>query len=246
MDIGIIGAGQIGATLAHKFSIAGHTVRLANSRGPESIKSVAQEAGATAVSVAAALKGAEVVIVSIPEKSVPSLPKGLFSLLPDNVVVIDTGNYYPGVRDDLIPEIESGLPESQWVSAQLGRSVVKAFNSIMAYSLAHKGMAAGQPGRIAIAVSGDDPTAKKIAIQLVDAAGFDAVDAGGLCDSWRHQPGTAAYCTDLDMDALRKALLSADRNKAPQFRDAVIKKMGTLKPGFNNEDLVNINRSYHT
>ena len=246
MKIGIIGAGQIGATLARKFSSAGHIVRLANSRGPESIKTLAEESGATAVSVADALDDVEVVIISIPEKSVPALPRDLFRALSDGVVVIDTGNYYPGMRDDPIPEIDSGMPESQWVGEQLGRPVVKAFNSILAHSLGEKGMATGQPGRIALPVSGDDPIAKRIALELVNTAGFAGVDAGSLKESWRHQPGTPAYCTDLDEGSLRKALLSADKAKAPLLRDLALQKMGTLKPGFTNEDLLNINRSLHS
>ena len=246
MKIGIIGAGQIGATLARKFSSAGHTVRLANSRGPESIKTLAEESGATAVSVADALDDVDAVVVSIPEKGVPALPKALFRALPDRVVVIDTGNYYPGMRDDPIPEIDSGMPESQWVGEQLGRPVVKVFNSIMAHSLAHKGMAAGKPGRTALPVSGDAPSAKRIVLELVETAGFIGVDAGSLKESWRHQPGTPAYCTDLDEKSLRKALLSADKAKAPQLRDLALKKMGALEPGFTNEDLLNINRSLHS
>jgi predicted dinucleotide-binding enzyme len=62
MDIGIIGAGNIGATLARKLTAAGHTVRLANSRGPETIRKLAEEAGASAVTVDDALKNVDVVI----------------------------------------------------------------------------------------------------------------------------------------------------------------------------------------
>ena len=157
MKIGIIGAGQIGATLARKLSSVGHNVLLANSRGPETIGDVAREAGATAVRVDEAVKGVDMVIVSIPQKGIPLLPKGLFDGVPDNVIVIDTGNYYPGMRDAAIQAIEGGMPETQWVSTQLGRPVVKAFNSILAYSLANKGLPKGTRGRIALPVSGDDP-----------------------------------------------------------------------------------------
>ena len=99
-----------------------------------------------------ALKDAEVVVISIPEKAVPQLPKALFAGLPDDVVVVDTGNYYPGMRDEPIAAIDSGMPESQWVSQQLNRPVVKAFNSILAYSLQTKGRPAGTKGRVALPV----------------------------------------------------------------------------------------------
>lgn len=245
MKIGIIGAGNIGATLAHKFSAAGHHVLLANSRGPESIQSLATEAGAIAATVTDAVKDVDVVIVSIPQNAVPHLPKALFSHLPENVVIVDTGNYYPGVRDESIAEIENGIPESQWVSQQLGRPVVKAFNSIMAQSLTTKGQPAGTKGRIALPVSGDDAQAKKLVIRLVDEAGFDAIDAGTLAESWRQQPGAPAYCTDLEADALELALGKADKSRSPQLRDATLRKMADLAPGYTGEDLLKINRSLH-
>jgi 8-hydroxy-5-deazaflavin:NADPH oxidoreductase len=95
MDIGIIGAGNIGATLARKLSAAGHTVRLANSRGPETIRKLTEELGASAVTVVDAVKSVDGVIVSVPQKSIPLLPRHLFSGVSDDVIVVDTGNYYP-------------------------------------------------------------------------------------------------------------------------------------------------------
>jgi hypothetical protein len=245
MKIGIIGAGQIGATLARKLSATGHTVLLANSRGPDTIRAVAEEASATAVTATAAARNADVVIVSIPQKSVPFLAKDLFHGVSDEVVVVDTGNYYPGMRDEPTQAIERGMPESRWVSEQLGRPVVKAFNSITAYSLANKGKAAGVKGRIALPVSGDNVRAKNIVMALVDAIGFDGVDAGLLDESWRHQPGTPACCTDLETDDLRRALSEADRTQAAKVRDLALQKMGQLGASITNDDLVRISRSLH-
>ena len=74
-----------------------------------------------------------------PEKSIRSLPAGLFADTPDHVVVVDTGNYYPRQRDGHIEEIETGLPESKWVAQQLGRPVIKAFNNIYARHLLELG-----------------------------------------------------------------------------------------------------------
>ena len=137
------------------------------------------------------------------------------------------------------------MPESQWVAQQLDRPVVKAFNSILAHSLATKGRPAGTPGRIALPVAGDDTPSKEIVIGLVDAAGFDAIDAGTLAESWRQQPGTPAYCTDLEADALGPALAKADKARAPQLRDLTLQRVMGLAPGFTNEDMVAINRSLH-
>ena len=121
MKIGIIGAGNIGSMLTRRLSTLGHQVAVSNSRGPESLAALAKETGAKAVSPKEAAHFGEVVIVTIPEKNIPYLPKDLFAGVSDSVVVVDTGNYYPRKRDGRIDEIEEGLPESRWVEKQLGR-----------------------------------------------------------------------------------------------------------------------------
>ena len=220
MNIGIIGAGNIGGTLARHLARLGHQVSIANSRGPQSLAALAQRIGAKPVTVAEAARAGDVVIVSIPEKNVPDLPRGLFASVPDSVAVVDTGNYYPELRDGRIDAIDRGLLDSQWVSQQLGCPVIKAFNNIYAQSLLEKGTPRGTAGRVALPVSGDSPTAKATVLRLVDELGFDPVDDGGLDDSWRQQPGTPAYCRDFDAGALRRALAEADRGRLAEYRAA--------------------------
>ena len=216
MNIGIIGAGNIGGTLTRRLRALGHTVAVANSRGPESLAALAAETGAAAVSVAEAAHGKDLVIVTIPEKDIPKLPAGLFADAVGSVVV-DTGNYYPRQRDGRIEPIESGLPESRWVEQQLGHSVIKAFNNIYAQHLLENGKPAGAPGRIALPVAGDDVAAKKLVLDLVDELGFDAVDAGGLDESWRQQPGSPVYTKDYDAAGVRRALSEAKRDRTPDW-----------------------------
>lgn len=218
MRIGIIGAGQIGGTLTRRFTSLGHEVSVANSRGPQTLANLAKETGAKAVSVKEAAHAGEVVIVTIPEAHIPNLPKDLFLGVPDNVVVVDTGNYYPRERDGRIAEIEAGLPESRWVERKLGRPVVKAFNNIYAKHLLDLGRPAGSPTRIALPVAGDNPAAKSIVMSLIEQLGFDAVDAGGLDDSWRQQPATPVYATDLTAEGVRQALARASNKRPPQFQ----------------------------
>jgi predicted dinucleotide-binding enzyme len=217
MNIGIIGAGHIGSTLTRRLRALGHDVSVANSRGPETLAELARETGAKAVRVEEAARAGEVVVVTIPEGRIPDLPKDLFAGVPDSVVVIDTGNYYPE-RDGRIDAIEAGMPESEWVSRQLGRPVVKAFNNIRAQHLMEHGRPAGKPGRIALPVAGDDARAKQVVMQLVDQLGFDAVDAGPLSESWRQQPGTPVYATDRDAESVRAALQKASRERLAEFR----------------------------
>src|SRR5208282_6756191 len=117
------------------------------------------------------------------QKNVPKLPADLFAGVPDSVVVVDTGNYYPQQRDGRIDGIEAGGTESRWVAQQLRRPVVKAFNNIYAQHLLELGQPKGTTGRIALPVAGDDPAAKAVVLRLVDELGFDGVDGGTLDES---------------------------------------------------------------
>ncbi|EJZ22367.1 NAD(P)-binding domain-containing protein, partial [Rhizobium sp. Pop5] len=220
MKIGIIGAGNIGATLARKLAAGGHEVKLANSKGPDTIRDLAGDIGAAAVSKEEAVQGVDVVVLSIPFGNYRDLG-GLFGDVAKEVVVIDTSNYYP-FRDGAIADVDGGMPESVWVSGQIGRPVIKTWNAVLAATLAEKGRLDGTDGRIAIPVAGDAPEAKAIAIELVEAIGFEALDTGGLAASWRQQPGTPAYCTELATSELKEALRSADRSRAANNRDALI------------------------
>lgn len=140
---------------------------------------------------------------------------------------MDTGNYYPQQRDGRIEGIEAGTTESRWVSQQLGRPVIKAFNNIYAEHLLKKGSPAGTPDRIALPVAGDDTAAKAVVLKLVDELGFDGVDAGGLDDSWKQQPGTPVYGADLDAEGVRRALSEARKDRAPEWR-ATANNSGTF------------------
>ena len=95
---------------------------------------------------------------------------------------------------------------------------IKAFNNIFAKSLLEKGVPRGTPGRIALSVAGDSLDAKAAVLRLVDDLGFDPVDGGDLDNSWRQQPGTPAYCQDLEAAALRRALAEADRSRIAEYR----------------------------
>lgn len=241
MKIGIIGAGNIGATLARKLAACGHKVKLANSKGPQSIQNLANEIGVHAVTKEEAVSEVDVVILSIPFANYPDLKQTL-SNVPEKTVVIDTSNYYPG-RDGAIREVDNGMPESVWVSEQIGHPVVKAWNAVLAATLADKGQPAGSSTRIALPVAGGDTYAETIAQDLVEDTGFIALAAGNLEDSWRQQPGTPAYCTELTLAELKLALNAADKALAPQNRDALIAKFMTPGSKFTHEQIVATNRA---
>jgi predicted dinucleotide-binding enzyme len=217
MNIGIIGAGNIGSALAVRLVSLGHSVYIANSRGPETLKDVAQKTGATPVTAQEAARHGDIIVVTIPLKNIPQLPKDLFADVAADIPVIDTSNYYPILRDGRMPELETGdLTESEWVQQHLGRPVVKVLNNIHAEHLESKGVPAGTAGRIALPVAGDDDQAKQKVMALVEELGFDAVDDGNLHASWRQQPGTPSYGADLPADKLRALLeqLGTQRTEA--------------------------------
>jgi predicted dinucleotide-binding enzyme len=243
MKIGVIGTRNIGSTLARKLSAAGHDVRVANSRGLEGVKAFAAEIGATAADTRGAVEGADLIVISIPFPAVAELPKGLFDTVPQDVPVVDTGNYYPGLRDPQIPEIDAGMPQSVWVSKQLDRPVIKAFNNILAHSLAELGRPAGSPGRLAIAVAGDDVRSKQFVMDLVNETGFDPVDAGPLDESWRQEPGTPAYCCDYDAATTRKGLAAAVKGEAPKKLERLIDLYRQRGSNMTHTDVIAMNRS---
>lgn len=225
MNIGIIGAGNIGSALAGNLVKLGHTVSIANSRGPDTLKDVAQKTGARPVTAEQAARAGEIVVLTIPFVNVPKT-KRLFADVPPSTIVIDTNNYYPEMRDGEIAPHD--VIDSQWVTEQLGRPVIKVFNNIFAQHLAENGKAKGTQGRLALPVAGDDAKAKRAVLDLVEALGFDAIDAGGIAESWRQQPGTPAYTADLDQAKLEQAMAAADRAKLAEYRhgaEEALKKM---------------------
>jgi predicted dinucleotide-binding enzyme len=206
MKIGIIGSGHIGGTLTRRFQDLGHDVTIANSRGPETLSDLAQETGATAGTVREAAAAGDVVVIAVPVRAVPDLPAEAFR----DKVVVDANNYYAQRDGHIDPLEDKSLTSSRWTADGLpGAKVVKVFNNIRSGHLLSHGRPAGDPGRIALPVAGDDETAKQTVMALVDELGFDPVDAGTLDESWRQQPGTPVYGTDRDAAGVREGIASA-------------------------------------
>ncbi len=241
MKIGIIGAGNIGAVLAQKLAGAGHSVKLANSRGPASLAEVVRGTSITAVAKEDAARDADVIILSVPYAKNPEVAE-LLAGAPADAIVVDTSNYYPA-RDGDIPEVNGGKPETVWASEQVGRPLVKAWNAILSQTLVEGASDRGAPGRIAIPIAGDDAAAKAVVAELVSITGFDAVDAGPLADSWRLQPGTPAYCTDLTADEVALALARANKERAAANRDKIMQSIADGTVPIRRAEMVANNRA---
>jgi predicted dinucleotide-binding enzyme len=207
MNICILGAGNIGANLARLFAKAGHAVRIANSRGPQSltdlVAGIGPNVGAATPSDAVAF--GDVVLLALPwiakEEAIPEA--GPY----DGKIVIDAMNPY---TEDFEIEDLGDRTSSEIIRTLVpGARLVKAFNTIYYRRLAGEGKPPGAPGRLAIPVAGDDAAAKAVVMQLIDEVGFDAVDAGNLHDGGRQQPGTPVYNQPLDASEAREALARA-------------------------------------
>lgn len=241
MKFGIIGAGTIGSIISKKLVKDGHDVKIADARGIEHLEG--KELAGTPVLIEDVMTNIEVLIISLPLTALPSI-RNIIEQVGEEVIVVDTSNYYPS-RDQKIEEIENGMVESDWVSNQLGKPIIKAFNNLLAYTLENEGTPEGTSGRIAMAIAGNDVSQKQILMDVVNQLGFDTVDSGSLSDSWRQQPGTPAYCTELTKEELTKALEKANKEKAPFLRDKVIEKLSASNFPLANKDIVNMNREIY-
>jgi predicted dinucleotide-binding enzyme len=208
--IGLIGAGHIGSQVARLAVANGYDVVISNSRSPETLSELVKELGtrARAATPVGAAKAGDIVVVTIPLKNYRAVPVEPLA----GKLVIDTNNYYPQ-RDGHIPELDSETTTTaELLQAHLPKSkVVKAFNHVYAADLTKHGQPAGTPNRRALAIAGDDAGAKATVTRMLDAFGFDTVDAGPLKEGWRIQRDTPGYGPRRNAEELRRDLGAAKR-----------------------------------
>jgi 8-hydroxy-5-deazaflavin:NADPH oxidoreductase len=208
MQIGILGSGNIGANAARLFARAGHHVRIANSRGPATLKALVEEIGADAEAASAqdAVDASDVVLIAVPwtkrEEALGEIEGW------DDKIVIDAMNAY---TEDFEVEDLGSKTSTEFIRALVpGARVVKAFNTIFYKRLASEGKPGGTNGRLAIPVASDDPAAKRVVMDLIDEIGFDAVDNGGLVEGGRkQQPGSPIYNEPLGSKEMKAQLARA-------------------------------------
>lgn len=196
LNIGILGAGNIGASAAKLFAAAGHDVRIANSRGPQSLQALVAELGpkVRAATAEDAVAFGDVVLIAVPwshkEDAIPDA--GPY----DDKIVIDAMNPYDEEfeLEDLGNRTSSEIIKTLVPGAQL----VKAFNTLYYKRLQNDGKPKGAKDRLAIFLAGDDAHAKSVVAGLIDEIGFDPVDTGSLVEGGRkQQPGSKIYNVEL-------------------------------------------------
>jgi hypothetical protein len=190
--IGLIGSGNIGATVARLAVAAGYDVVLSNSRGPETLAGLVAELGpkARAATSVQAAEAGDIVVVTVPLRVYREVPVEPLT----GKVVIDTNNYYPD-RDGHFAELDDASATTSGLLQRhlAGSKVVKGFNNIWFQNLADLARPAGAPDRAALPIAGDDAEAKRTVTAFLDAIGYDAVDAGPLSQSWRAERDTPVY-----------------------------------------------------
>ena len=208
MNIGILGAGNIGANAARLFTKAGYDVRIANSRGPQSLAALAAEVGPklAASTPEDAVAFGDIVLIAVPwsvkEEAIPEA--GPY----EDKIVIDAMNPY--TADFEIEDLGHRTSSEIIKTLVPGARLVKAFNTIFYRRLAGDGKPKGEKGRLAIPVASDDAGAKAIVMALIDEIGFDPVDSGSLAEGGRRQqPGMPVYNQPFDASEAREALAKA-------------------------------------
>jgi NADPH-dependent F420 reductase len=172
--IAIIGAGNVGRTLAQRITGAGHAVVIAATREEHAREAASASGARAAISSAEAVESADLVILAVPGTAFEEVAADLGPALAGKVVIDVSNKPTPDLADLDAPATSAAerlaalLPDAH---------VVKAFNTAFASRMA-------DPDVDGIAVdgfvAGDDAEAKARVLALVGELGFRPVDAGPL------------------------------------------------------------------
>ncbi|MBB2994701.1 hypothetical protein E9229_000892 [Paeniglutamicibacter cryotolerans] len=189
--IGILGAGKVGTAVARQAMRAGYRVNIAASGDPQKIALIIEimAPGATALSAAEVIDAADLVILSVPLRKFTSLDASALA----GKHVVDTMNYW-AENDGDMPELDASASSSEMVAQHLsGALVAKSLNHIGYHELEQDGLPDGTPGRRALAVASDHAQTLELVMELVEAMGYDAVDAGDLASGSAFESGTEIF-----------------------------------------------------
>lgn len=179
MHIGILGAGRMGQALARLLVGAGYSVRLANSRGPDSLADLVAELGpqAAASTPAELVRGSDVVILATRWDQAPA---ALAETGPWNgTILIDTTNNRFGPNPGDVYDLGDQTSSEAIAAMAPGARVVKAFNHQPIPSLSTN-LGPTPLEQNALFLAGDDPEARAAVAQIISAIGGEPFDMGEL------------------------------------------------------------------
>ena len=204
MKIGIIGSGRIGTTFGGLWAKAGHEVMFSD-RDPEQAKRAMDGLGPRARigSVPEAVAFGDAILIAVPYGALPAIAQQVGGELKGKVV-IDPNNPVPSRDGELGAQAKEKGAAVSTAALLPGARLVRTFNS---WGYATMAREANRPApRMAMPVAADDATARKLGLQLVQDAGFEAVDAGSLAASKAYDLGSSVSGKVMTADELRKAL----------------------------------------
>jgi predicted dinucleotide-binding enzyme len=204
--IGVIGAGRLGTAVARQALAVGYSVRIINSRGPDSLRLMTSVLlpKVQVASLEAVVAASDVIILAIPLNQYRTLPPALFV----DKIVIDAMNYWPPTEGDIPEFMNEQVTSSEYIQQYLrGARVVKTLNHVAYNEIEEHALPARSPARRAIAIAGDDADAKEQAGQFIDALGFDVVDMGSLAQGEKFQPDTRLFNARLTKDQMSKVVV---------------------------------------
>lgn len=187
MNYAIIGSGQIGTALAKAFARRNIPVGIANTRGPQTLASLAKELGPSVVpqSIEEAYK-ADVIFIAVPFPAHNALAKRFEQWNGKTLVdVTNTLDLTPQERDELGGQLSSEVVAEAFVGAKL----VKAFNHLPATRLGNNPPVTGQ--RQVVFVSSNDADASAAVAAVAVELGFAPIEIGRL-----DQGGVALHVVD--------------------------------------------------
>jgi hypothetical protein len=204
MRIGIIGAGNIGATVGRLIADAGHEVLL-SSRHPEQLGERARNIGGQCGPMIQAATWADMLLLAIPFGATEDLDMAVKDAMMGKVV-LDAGNPFEQ-RDGSAwrDVVKAGTGSGTWTQRKLyGVKVVKAFNTVASAMLASQAHREGD--RVGIPLASDHAEALDVASQLVRELGFEPVVVGNMASSARFDPGTPVWNSGFTASELKSAL----------------------------------------
>ncbi len=204
LKIGIIGSGNIGATLGELWIKAGHEV-LFSSRYPEELQGLVARLGpkARAGTTREAANFGDVILVSVPYAALPEIGRDLAKELPGKIV-LDTCNPVPRRDGKMAEEARAkgtGIASPEYLG---GVRLVRAFNTLGVTRLRNAAFRVGE--RVAIPIAGDDEQAIEVASRLVRDAGFDPVLVGPLKSAKQFDQGGPLYGKVVSAREMRQML----------------------------------------
>lgn len=204
MKIGVIGSGRVGGTIGGLWVKAGYEVMF-SAREIGEVKELVASLGprARAGTPREAAAFGEVVLISVPYSALPQIGRDYAAELKGKAV-LDTCNPIQGRDGEMAVEARAKGTGVASVELLPGVRLVRAFNCVGYNSMRSEAHRAGE--RLAIPLAADDQAALKVAIRLVQDAGFEPVVVGPLARAKEFDVGTPVFGRALTARELRKVL----------------------------------------